>query len=105
MPSLVKFYIRHTLIGFAIAAVFVAGLIWQDVMGLGRLMTGSADGLLAAGLLWAFLGTIFGGAQTGIALFLLHEDRDGDDEDDDGPQGGMRVPVRVPVDAGRRRHL
>ncbi|SIS67444.1 hypothetical protein SAMN05421759_102263 [Roseivivax lentus] len=104
MPSLVKFYIRHALIGFAISAVFVAGLIWQDVMGLGHLMTRNADGILAAGMLWFFLGTIFGGAQTGIALFLMHEDEDRDDDDDD-PHGGQRIPVHVPVEAPRRRHL
>ena len=97
MPRLVTFYIRHSVIGFGLAAVFVAGLIWADVMGLGALLTQNADGVLGAVLLWFFSGTIFAGAQTGIALFSMHEDTSRD-ADDDGPQGGVPVPVRVAVE-------
>ncbi|MHA6325397.1 hypothetical protein [Roseivivax sp. CAU 1753] len=105
MPTLVKFYIRHSLIGFALSAVFVAGLIWFDVMGLGSLLTRNADGLLGAALLWFFSGTIFAGAQTGIALFAMHEDSDSDTDadNDDTPHGGLRVPVVV--ETTRRRLL
>ena len=78
MPRLVTFYIRHSVIGFGLAAVFVAGLIWADVMGLGALLTQNADGVLGA-------------------VFSMHEDTSRD-ADDDGPQGGVPVPVRVAVE-------
>lgn len=76
MPELVRFYIRHTLIGFALAAVFVALLFWFDVAGLWRLVSNSDVGLLAAFLLFMFNGIVFSGAQFGIAIMRLAEDKD-----------------------------
>ena len=34
MPKLVRLYIHHVLIGFALSAVFVGVLMWLDVVGL-----------------------------------------------------------------------
>ena len=39
MPKLVALYIRHTLIGFAAAAGFVALLFWFNVANLWHLVT------------------------------------------------------------------
>ena len=76
MPQLVRFYIRHTLIGFAMSAVFVGLLFWFDVAGLWRLVSNSDVGLMAAFLLFMFNGIVFAGAQFGIAIMQLAKDDD-----------------------------
>lgn len=73
MPRLVRLYILHTLIGFLIAAVFVALLFWFDVAGLWHLVTHTEGGGLAAFLLWMFNGIVFSGVQFGIAVMNLAE--------------------------------
>ena len=44
MPELVKMYIRNVAIGFGVAAIFVALLLWFDLRGAGALdqLIGSA---------------------------------------------------------------
>lgn len=98
MPELVRLYIRHVLIGFGLAAAFTALLLWFDVAGLWHLVTHTAEGPLAAGLLVAFNGIVFSGVQFGIAVMRMA---------DDTPSGGTPrsavpdlVPVQIPV---RRR--
>lgn len=94
MPRLVRFYIRHVLIGFAVAAAFVAMLLWFNVANLWHLISTSDVGVLAATLLWAFHGIVFSGVQFGIAVMRLQ---------DDGGSGGKRratgpgAPVVVPA--------
>ena len=39
MPELIKLYIRNVAIGFCLAAVFVAMLLWFDVQGLWHLVS------------------------------------------------------------------
>lgn len=85
MPALVRLYIRHTAIGFAVAALFVALLFWFDVAGLWHLVTHTEEGWLAAGLLVIFNGIVFSGAQFGIAVMSMARGTDGD--------GGRRAPV------------
>ena len=84
MPKLVRFYIRHVLIGFAVAAAFVAMLLWFNVANLWHLISTSDVGLLAAALLWVFHGIVFSGVQFGIAIMRLQ---------DEGESGGRRRPV------------
>lgn len=86
MPKLVRLYIQSVLIGFALSAVFAAGLIWLDVMGVGHLILGSSVGWIAALMLVMFNGIIFSGVQFGIRVMLMAEDNG-------GPSGGMRAPV------------
>jgi len=74
MPKLVRMYIRHTLIGFAIAAVFVAGLFWANVGNLWHLVSTSDVGVLATVLLVVFNGVVFSGVQFGIAIMRMGED-------------------------------
>ncbi|MDJ0629436.1 MAG: hypothetical protein QNJ44_14345 [Rhodobacter sp.] len=101
MPKLVRFYIRHTIIGFAIAAAFVAMLLWFNVANLWHLISTSDVGLLAAFLLVMFHGIVFSGVQFGVAIMRMGED--------DGGSGGKRdeLPlheaVPVPVRSGERR--
>lgn len=80
MPELVRFYIKHVLIGFAIAVVFVGGLLVFDVMGLRHLVFGSSDGILALVMLIFGNGVVFAGVQFAIAVMGLAEGR--------GPRGG-----------------
>lgn len=95
MPPVFQFYLRHTIIGFLLAAVFVAWLLWLNIGNLWHLISTSDVGLLALFLLWFFNGIVFSGAQTGIAIMLMAEE----DDDDEGPGGGTPVPVRI--SAGR----
>jgi hypothetical protein len=90
MPDLIRFYIRHTAIGFALAAVFVAMLLWFNVANLWHLVSHSPDGVLAVALLWMFNGIVLGGAQFGIAVMGMAEK-------DDDPEGGQAEPVAIPV--------
>lgn len=78
MPYLVRFLIRHALIGMALAVVFVCALVTLDIAGLGTLMWRSSSGPLAALALTIVLCITFGSAQMGFAVMLLpgEEERD-----------------------------
>jgi hypothetical protein len=101
MPALVRLYIRQVAIGFALAAVFTALLLWFDVAGLRHLVTHTAEGPLAVLLLVVFNGIVFSGVQFGIAVMRMAEPP---------PAGGSRrrigpepLPVAVRVEPRRRR--
>ncbi|WP_306006084.1 hypothetical protein [Aquicoccus porphyridii] len=106
MPKLIRMYIVNVLIGFAIAAAFVAMLLYFNIANLWHLVTHSDIGWLAVLILWISNGIIFAGVQFGIAVMRMKDD------DDDGPGGGLRervtpptrepVLVRVPVAKPRR---
>ena len=98
MPKLVRLYIRHTLIGFAIAAGFVTLLLGLNVANLRHLIFTSDVGLLAVFLLVVFHGIVFSGVQFGISIMRMAED--------DGESGGRRVPETAarPVPAPVRSH-
>ena len=101
MPALIRLYVRHALIGFAIAAAFTGLLLLFDVAGLRHLVTHTADGPLAVALLVVFNGIVFSGVQFGIAVMRLGERPEGDD------RGSGRIlpadPLPVPVAARARR--
>lgn len=97
MPQIVRFYIRHVLIGFAVAALFTGLILWLDVGGLWHLVTHTAEGPLAVFLLFFFNGIVFSGAQNAIALMLMAED-----EPSAGRGTAGRLPVPVPVTAPAR---
>ncbi len=88
MPELVKMYIRHVAIGFAISAVFVAGLLYFNVVNLAELIMSSRGGYLALFLLWFFNGLVFAGVQFGIAVMNMAEKPE-------DPKGG--APSRLPM--------
>ena len=100
MPELVRLYIRHSLIGFAIAAVFVAGLVGLNIANLQHLLLGSAGGLLGLFLLFFFNGLLFASVQFGIAVMGMAE-KPGDDGN--APQRLPMTdvfspePVRIPT--------
>lgn len=109
MPQLVRLYIRHVLIGFGIAALFSAMLVWLDAGGLRHLIFETDLGWVAALMLFVANGTLFAGVQFAIAVMLMAED-------DDDPRGGghrqrvAREPVllRIPTNdrpvTDRRRY-
>ena len=92
MPDLIRLYIRSVLVGFGIAAVFTAGLIWWDVAGIGRLILGSDIGWVAALMMVFFNGIVFAAVQFAFRIMAMADDGD-------GPKRGLgaREPVLVPV--------
>jgi len=105
VPELIRLYIVNVIIGFAIAALFVALLLAFNVGNLGHLVSVSDKGVLAVILLWVAHGIVFAGVQFGIAVMGQK-----DDDDDDGPGGGLgqhvmrreHLPIRVRADEGKR---
>ena len=95
MPQLVRLYIVQCAIGFALAGVMVALLVGLDVGGLGTLIAGSPDRVLAAVMLWVANGLVFAGAQFGISIMNLAEETC-------GPRRGQPVPIPVRSRDGRR---
>ncbi|MEP4037239.1 MULTISPECIES: hypothetical protein [unclassified Pseudophaeobacter] len=105
MPKLVKLYIKNVIIGFCIAAGFVAMLLWFNVMNLWGLISQSSDGLLAVFLLWFMNGIVFAGVQFAWVIMSMAQK-------DDGPRGGTPVahrfepaPVRAEAVSGQKRQL
>ncbi|MDO9709487.1 hypothetical protein [Paracraurococcus lichenis] len=89
----------HFALGFAVAAVFVAGLLLADPGGMGALLRAPDAGWLPLFLLWLFTGLTFGVAQCATAL--------GCAEAPDEDRGSLvaipvPVPVRSPRNAARR---
>lgn len=105
MPKLVRLYITQVAIGFGLAGVFVAMLLWFNVANLWHLVSHSDKGLLAVVILWFANGIVFAGVQFGIAVMRMKDD------DDDEPRGGHRqhlmrheyAVIPIPVDQGRKR--
>ncbi len=89
MPPVFRFYFRHVAIGFGLAAIFVAALLWLNIANLNHLIFSSDVAFLALFLLWFFNGLVFAGVQSSVAVMLMA------DRDDKGPGGGMPVPVHV----------
>ncbi|MDZ4139620.1 MAG: hypothetical protein U1D66_12200 [Erythrobacter sp.] len=89
MPKLVRLYIVNVAIGFGIALVFVAALIWLDVAHLRHLVLESDMGWVAAAMMVMFNGVVFAGVQFAIAVMSLAEDGD-------GPTKGRRAPITPP---------
>lgn len=88
MPILVRFLLRHALIGFALAMVFVGALLAFDVARLGSLVWASPSGGLAVAALTFALGLTFGSVQMGVAVMLL-----GEDDDRPARGGGRRATL------------
>lgn len=101
MPELVKMYIRNVIIGFVVAALFVAMLLWFNVMNLWSLVSNSPDGILAVFLLWFMNGIVFAGVQFAFAVMQMAR-KDDDDDHHGGTATRDFVPVPIPVDQTRK---
>ncbi len=94
MPLLVRFYIRHVLIGLLLGAGFTALLVLLDVAHLRHLLLETEAGMVALVMLVLFNGLVFAGVQFAHAVMGLAEEGQ-------GPGGGSRVGVEpVPVACG-----
>ena len=99
MPKLIRLYIRQVLVGFGISAIFVAMLMWLDVMGLWTLITASDSGWLALFMLWFMNGIVFAGVQFAWTIMAMAERGDDDDRRRGSPEvhtlnSSQRVPHR-----------
>lgn len=102
MPELVKLYIRNVVIGFAIAAAFVAMLLYFNVMNLWYLVTHSDAGILAVFILWFMNGIVFAGVQFAWAVMAMAEKND-------TPRGGTPAALHdfqpIPVRTDETREM
>lgn len=101
MPKLISLYIRQVLIGFAIAAAFVAMLLWFDVAGLWGLISNDPAGPIAVAMLWISNGIVFAGVQFAIRVMMMAEGSQ-------KPTGGQRIriftePALVRAEAKKRK--
>ncbi len=97
MPKLIRLYIRHVAIGFALSIGFVTALVGFDIAGIGHLILGSDMGIVALVMLLVFNGLVFAGVQFGFAVMRMG-DAPGDGN---GPGPNQRlelIPLRVVAD-------
>ena len=74
MPDLVKFLVRHALIGFAIGLASVIVIVFEDLWRIGTLIENSSQRWLAFGLLSFMFGLTFASVQMAMAIMLLPTD-------------------------------
>ena len=99
MPKLIRLYIINVAIGFALALVFVMGVIWFDVGGLWHLVTQTEMGWLAFVMMVVFNGIVFAGVQFAYAIMSMAAP-------DDGSKGGKKQGITAelaPVHVGAKR--
>jgi hypothetical protein len=70
MPALIRFLIRHALIGAAIGIVFTAVILMLDIGSIRTMTRGSAEGTGIRLLLAFFVSTTFASAQMGVAVMF-----------------------------------
>jgi hypothetical protein len=92
VPKIMRFYVMHCAIGFLVAAVFIAALMYFNVANLWHLISTSDIGLMALGVFWVLNGIVFAGVQTAVAVMLMAEDPD---KDDDEPKGGTSITLHA----------
>jgi hypothetical protein len=101
MPVIIRFYIKHCIIGFAVSAIFIGALMFFNVANLWHLISTSDIGIMALVVFWVLNGIVFAGVQNGVAIMLMAED----DQDEDGPRGGTPetlIPAPQTAQAARR---
>jgi type III secretory pathway component EscT len=86
MPALIRFLIRHALIGAAIGFAFTAVILVLDIGSIRTMTRGSAGGTGIRLLLAFFVSTTFASAQMGVAVMFPPSRKDDPmaPPDDDG---------------------
>ena len=84
MTDLLRFLLRHAVLGMAIGVAFTAVLLVLDVGHLRRLTEGSLTGLGVRLLLAFFIGSTFASLQMGIAVMYNPPGDGASDDADDG---------------------
>lgn len=95
LPRIVRLYIFHSIVGFALAGIVTGLILYYDFAGIGRLVATVEGGWLAALIFFILNGTVLSGVQTAIVVMSM-------DYDDDTPRG-PRPPMEqalipIPVD-------
>jgi hypothetical protein len=92
LPVAVRFLLGHGVTGFALASVFMAGLLWGDPGGIGALLLRHPEGIA---LLWFFLALSLGAVQIAVAVMLLgHPEKP---RRDGGRRAAAPLPARLPA--------
>lgn len=99
MPPLVRLFVLHGALGFVLSAIFVAGLLWSDAAGLRSLLLGSPSGYLGLFLLWLANGSVFGGAQIAITVWMRGEDTSSPPGSHRKAPAGSPLPANVRIPA------
>lgn len=86
MPSHIRFLSLHAAAGFALALLFVIGLIWSNPGGIGTLLLLSPEWPWPAIWLWFLIGLTFGSALMGGAIMLLGTSDVADSRDESRPE-------------------
>ena len=73
LPKLVRFLALHMLWGFTFGSLFVFGVIWFDVLGVGTMLAKDTTGIATFMLFFQSMLT-FGGVAMGVAVMNLAED-------------------------------
>lgn len=73
LPKLVRFMLTHIANGMVLGCVFLFGMIWWDVWGLGSMLEKDATGL-ATFVLFFQTSLTFGAISMGVAVMHLGED-------------------------------
>ncbi|WP_298724784.1 hypothetical protein [uncultured Ferrovibrio sp.] len=76
MPPFLRFLLLHALIGFGLAALFVAVIFWADPFGFATVLRQSAGHPWPAILLWFFCGLTFSSIQMGANIMMQDEGGD-----------------------------
>lgn len=105
MPALVRMYIRHVLIGFAIAAVFVAALLWFNIGNLWHLVSTSPVGWMAAAMLFFANAIVFSGVQFAIAVMQMAEPEQKRGGGTRAPLATTRPAIATSAASGHRRQV
>lgn len=104
MPALVRMYIRHVLIGFAIPAVFVAALLWFNIGNLWHLVATSPVGWMAAAMLFFANAFVFSGVQFAIAVMQMAEPERKRGGGTRAPLATNRPAIATSTASDQRRH-
>ena len=81
VPPMVRFLIGHALVGFGLAAMFVAALIGFDIGNIGTVLRQSGLAVPATLLLTFVLGLTFASVQMGIAIMTGNTPEDPADKE------------------------
>lgn len=102
MPRVVRLYMKSAFTGFAVAAAFVALVLWLNVANLGHLVSTSDVALMAVAVFWVLNGIVFSGVQFAWAITAVAEKEGPDDTTGGGPR--QAVPVLVAARDRNRGH-